>query len=104
MIDGEITFLFILLCGTFGLFGQLLRSVIGFYKIYMDKTKGTIKDEFHWKRFVVSLSIGALIGVMTSLIYRQPLSNTDILGIIAASYAGTDWLEGFLEKRSGEIK
>lgn len=104
MIDREITVLFILLCGVFGLFGQLLRSVIGLYKIYTDKTKGTIRKEFHWRRFLISLGIGFLIGGVSSLIYRQPLSNTDILGIIAASYAGTDWLEGFLEKRSGEVK
>jgi hypothetical protein len=48
--------------------------------------------------------MGAVIGALLGLIYKEPLSNTDVLGIIAASYGGADFLEGFLQKRAETVK
>lgn len=98
VVDG-LSILFIFVCAICGVFGQLLRSMIGIYKIYQNSNK-TIKASFNIRKFMISLAIGALIGMFTSLIYNSPLSKTDIISILAASYAGTDWIEGFLTKKS----
>lgn len=90
-------------CIVLGIFGQLLRSVIGLYKLYNDpKTK--FKIDFNLTRFLISLAIGGMIGMLLSLVYSVPMSNMDIFGCIAGSYGGTDFLEGFLNKRASEIK
>lgn len=91
------------LCIALGMFGQLLRSVIGLYKIYNDKNK-ILKEDFKWQRFAVSLAIGGMVGMMLSLVYTIPMSNMDIFGCIAGAYGGTDFLEGFLKKRASEIQ
>ena len=101
IIDG-LSILFILVCAICGIFGQLLRSMIGIYKVYQDNNK-TLRSDFDFQRFLISLAIGALIGAFTSLIYNSPLSKTDVISILAASYAGTDWIEGFLTKKSEAI-
>jgi hypothetical protein len=48
--------------------------------------------------------MGMMIGFLLGFIYKSPLSNTDVLGIIAASYGGSDFLEGFLENRGKQVK
>lgn len=101
-IEG-LSWLFVLFCGAMGVGGQLIRSAIGFYKVWNDPTQDT-KETWSWKRFFISLLIGLLIGGLLSLIYNNPPSRTDILGIIAASYGGTDFLEGFLKGRGDTVK
>lgn len=102
LIEG-FSFKMLFLCMGLGIFGQLLRFVIGMYKLYMDETK-KIKVDFDKVRFFISLAIGGMIGMLLSLVYTAPMSNMDIFGCIAGSYGGTDFLEGFLKKRSDEIK
>lgn len=102
LVEG-VSFSLVLFCGLLGAIGQCVRVSIGLYKLHMDKTVDTISN-FDYKRLLVSVIIGMMIGMLISLIYHKPLSNTDILGIISASYAGTDWLEGFLSGRSSNVK
>jgi ABC-type enterobactin transport system permease subunit len=99
----ELNIPLMLVCAVMGVGGQAIRSFIGFYKIYNDKEL-TLKEEWEWKRFFLSLILGAVIGALLGLIYKQPLSNTDILGIVAASYGGADFLEGFLQNRAEKVK
>lgn len=99
----DISILFVLFCAALGAGGQLIRSVIGVYKIYNDPTKG-FKLDWKWMRFFMSLAIGAMVGALLSLIYNSPLAKTDILGIVAASYGGADFLEGFLKNRGEQVK
>lgn len=89
----------ILICSFFGILGQAARMTIGFYKLIMD-AKRPFFEFFDWKKLIISFVLGALIGAICSLIYKFPLSGPDILGVIASSYAGSDWLEGFLTKKA----
>ncbi|MDD4986745.1 MAG: hypothetical protein PHQ43_13410 [Dehalococcoidales bacterium] len=82
-----------------GIFGQFVRSLIGLYKVHTNPATGSIGQEFDCKRFLISLAMGGTIGLIVSLIYTGPLKNTDLLSIVATSYAGADTLEGFLGKR-----
>ena len=91
------------MCVGLGIAGQALRFVIGMYKIYNDADR-TIKTEFNKKRFLLSLLLGGVVGMMLSLVYTLPMSNVDIFGCIAGGYGGTDFLETFLNKRANEIK
>jgi ABC-type Fe3+-siderophore transport system permease subunit len=99
----ELNILLMLVCALLGIGGQAVRSFIGFYKIYHNDDV-TLKQEWKWLRFFSSLLMGAVIGALLGLIYKEPLSNTDVLGIIAASYGGADFLEGFLQKRAETVK
>lgn len=94
--------MFVLFCALLGLGGQLLRAIIGIYKIHSNPELD-LKEHFEFHRFFLGLLVGFLAGALLSLFYKIPLSNTDILGVIAASYAGTDWLEGFMRARSAAV-
>lgn len=102
MIAG-ITLKFLLWCMFFGVGGQALRSIIGLYKLYIDENRDT-KKEFDKKKLIVSLLLGAAIGGLCVLIFNDPLTKTDVMSIIAFSYAGVDGVEGFLNRRSSTIK
>jgi hypothetical protein len=99
----DINFLFVFFCIGMGVAGQAIRAFMGFYKLYTDPIS-TVKSKWEWGRFVLSLILGACIGSLLSLIYNSPASRTDILGIIAASYGGVDFLEGFLKHRGDQVK
>ena len=94
---------FVGFCGVMGVAGQLIRSVIGFYKVWKNPTVDT-KATWNWWWFLLTLGVGLIIGLVMSLFYNNPPSKQDILGIIAASYGGTDFLEGFLRGRGDAIK
>jgi ABC-type Fe3+-siderophore transport system permease subunit len=93
----ELNFTLVLCCTIIGASGQFVRAVVGFWKLYNDPNKGTLRVEFDWVRFVLSLVVGAMIGAVFSAFYKLPLSNADVLGVLGASYAGTDTLEGALK-------
>lgn len=99
----NISLLFVLFCAALGLGGQIIRSVIGVYKLHENPDQ-EFKTHWEWHRFFISLGIGAMVGALLSLIYNNPLSKTDILGVIAASYGGADFLEGFLKGRGDAVK
>lgn len=102
VVEPGITWMLILICVLLGIFGQLLRTSMGFYKLIIDPDK-PFADYFRWKRLFASLALGAMVGCITSLLYKIPLSNVDMIGVISASYAGSDWLEGFLMKKSNLV-
>jgi hypothetical protein len=89
---------FLLICMGFGIVGQSIRALIGIYKLLLDKTIN-FKSEFSWVRFGVSLLIGASTGILTFLIYNSNFSKSDLLGMLSAGYAGTDWIEGVMTKQ-----
>jgi len=102
MIEG-ISISFLLWCVLFGAAGQFLHSLIGLYKLCVDETRDT-KANFDLKRFLISLLMGASIGGLCVLIFADPLSKTDIMGIISAGYVGVDFVEGFMTKKSQSIQ
>lgn len=99
----EITLKFVLWCMLFGMIGQLIRAILGLYKLYMDDNRDT-KAEFSTKKLLISLLLGAAIGGLACLIYNAPLDKSDIMSIIAFGWAGVDGVEGFMTRRSQSIK
>lgn len=93
----------LLLGGLMGLLGQGIRTVAGF-RAALDAANATEADEkdvFRAARILISLFIGFLAGIAATLVVGiDDLSGhtTDVhflLGIAAAGYAGTDFLEAF---------
>jgi putative chitinase len=97
----------ILLGGLLGFSGQVIRVVVGMKKMY-DKTRDTTtpsapeQKSFETQRLVISLIIGFVAGVLAALalnIKDVPNVTKEMAsGIIAAGYAGADFIEGFMRK------
>lgn len=91
-----------IVCGAIGAMGQFLRTMIGLYKLYMDDNRDT-KKEFNKFRLFLSILLGACCGALISFIFDEVLRRNDVLLTIAAGYMGTDFIEGFLKKKSQQI-
>jgi putative chitinase len=99
----------LLLGGLLGVTGQGIRVVIGLKK-QSDQAQlagTTLRATFDAKRLSTSLLIGFVAGVLAMIGFTDfdkamngaagSVKET-ILGIIAAGYAGTDFIEGFISK------
>jgi hypothetical protein len=100
---------FLTLCLILGAAGQVGRTVVGLKKL-RDQTaaQGTdFNDSFETSRLVVSLILGGVAGVLAGLALRATDTTGltyDVkfaLGIMAAGYAGADFIEGFMSKNIG---
>jgi hypothetical protein len=88
--------------------GQSLRVVVGLKKLNDDASDAgkRLKDVFVGSRMVVSLLIGfvaGLLGILSISSFKADFfSGTGvkqvILSLVAAGYAGTDFIEGFITK------
>jgi len=88
----EIEPLKIVICGSIGIAGQLIRSVLGCYKAYCSGEQ----NWFDLTKFLLSLMIGFLVGIMYSFLFNSELTKTNIISVMSFGYAGTDWIEGAL--------
>lgn len=102
----------VLLGAILGMVGQGLRVIVGLKKVG-DAAAGTNskgKDLFDLQRLVISLfiafAIGAIAGVLASLesINLREFPMATVMAIIAAGYAGTDFIEGFIRKNPSVTK
>lgn len=101
----------LLLGGLMGLVGQGARSIVGLKKLYNSSLSSspTESDLFDAGRLLVSLFIGFIAGIVTTLPLLSTLSaetsvtgiSATLLAIIAAGYAGTDAVEGFANRFAG---
>jgi putative chitinase len=97
----------LMLAGLMGLVGQGARSVIGLKKLH-DARAGQAPDQqdtFMAGRMVVSLLLGFIAGVLAALALGiEKLAETGgintamLLGLAAAGYSGSDFIEGFMNK------
>ena len=95
-----------LLAAVLGAFGQSLRAVAGLKKQAEEAASKdrTLSDVFNGTTLGVSLFIGAVAGVAGFLGLKFGAGDADfskgttILGIIAAGYAGADFIEAFAKK------
>lgn len=79
-----------------GAVGQLVRAISGLAKLARDGT-----TTFDASNLVVSLLVGATAGALAALLLLagNPVPDTPtILGLMAAGYAGADFIEGFAGK------
>lgn len=101
---GGIDFITLFICGFFGVLGQAIRVFIGFYKIVIEKKN--LKDEFYLLKFMISLVLGGLCGMLLWLFFlpNEPLNKVSISLLISAGYAGADFIEGAFKKKLENIK
>jgi hypothetical protein len=98
----------IVVAGLLGMIGQGIRSVAGIKKMGDDaQAKGvTASSAFSPGWFFVSLMIGFIAGVAAGLalglgkILKAPDDFQMLLGLAAAGYAGTDFIEAFASRYS----
>lgn len=90
--------LVITLGGVMGMIGQGIRMVVGIKKL-QDRTE-QYGEVFETSKLVLSLLIGFIAGALAALVLVQNTSvDTKVLmGLMAAGYAGTDFIEGFARK------
>ena len=104
--------------GLLGAVGQAVRVVVGAKKLgdRAAENKTSFTEEFSPSQLVVSLIIGFTAGVLAALgitavadsvadgaqgqaiASLSDLNRQSMLGIMAAGYAGTDFIEGFAKK------
>lgn len=107
MITSSEILLQLLIGGLLGLVGQMLRFLVGYKKLYevaSEKNTATA-DMFQTSRFVISLIIGFVAGVLGMIsisefkadFFDKNLKET-IMTLIGVGYAGTDFIEGFIKK------
>ncbi|WP_066259386.1 hypothetical protein [Hydrogenophaga flava] len=107
MASVEQTLLYAFLISAFlGAFGQSLRAVAGLKK-QSDEAAAegkSLADVFSGKTLGISIFIGAVAGVTGFLGLKFGSGEADfskgttLLGVIAAGYAGTDFIEAFAKK------
>ncbi len=99
----------ILLGGLLGITGQSLRIIIGMKKLAEDANQQQKKvgELIDTSRIFISLLIGFCAGVLATItisdfkteLFGKPDSvKQNILAVIAAGYAGTDFIEGLIKK------
>lgn len=91
----------ILLGGLLGLLGQGIRMAIGLKKLSDINAQKKNKEELNTGRLMVSLFIGFVAGALYVLltgsdaaVEEQYVGNQFIFTVIAAGYAGSDFIEG----------
>jgi len=94
----------LLLAVLLGVVGQLARVVVGLKKEndQADAANQSFKQRFNPGELLVSLAIavgvGAVAGVLAALTKIDVEDPQSWLTILAAGYAGTDFIEGFMRK------
>jgi hypothetical protein len=97
-------FVSLLVAGMLGMLGQAVRVIAGLKKMNDDASlqATSAADLFNAARLIVSLLIGFLAGIAAGLaigldkLTGITANSTDVLlGIAAAGYAGTDFIEAF---------
>ncbi len=88
------TLSFIILGCLLGIVGQFARALRGFKRNHMKK-----QAWFDKKRFITSMLIGMVAGALASIaLLGQDIDRTLLISLVAAGYAGTDFIEGFFRK------
>ncbi|MEL6773637.1 MAG: hypothetical protein AAFS07_09280 [Pseudomonadota bacterium] len=83
-----------------GAVGQTIRVVVGLKKA-IDVQPGGASDTIDTKRLVISLLIGAAAGAIAAVLTvtdAMSITSQTVLGLVAAGYAGTDFIEGVMKK------
>jgi predicted chitinase/phage shock protein PspC (stress-responsive transcriptional regulator) len=90
----------LLLCGLMGLIGQGARAAVGLKTMTTSAASAPSQQtEFNAAYLLISLMIGFIAGVLAGLALKLKIDPSDItvlLGLAAAGYAGTDFIENTL--------
>ncbi len=96
------------LCALLGATGQSTRVIVGLKKLRDEAAaKGqAFSDVFQPATLAVSLIIGGVAGVIAGLALNTGEITIDhkfALGIMAAGYAGADFIEGFMSREAAKL-
>jgi hypothetical protein len=100
-MDIGMALLYVILGAVLGAVGQGTRAIIGIKKATdQAAVEGKkIEEWFELKRLLFSLIIGAIAGCLAAItILGAPVNKELLLGLVAAGYAGTDFIEGLISK------
>lgn len=93
---------YIILASMLGVAGQLIRVAIGLKKLHDKNSSEGKKTPFDSKKFWISIVLGGLAGLLTSIgawdPSRETLDREFLASLMAAGYAGSDIIEGMIEK------
>ena len=84
-----------------GMLGQAARVVIGLKKANEDADARGEVFVFQLSKFWISMCLGGIAGALAAIATvpsTMVLSTQLVMGIIAAGYAGSDFIEGVLSK------
>lgn len=85
-----------------GTAGQLVRVAIGLKKMHDKSLAGGERVPFDGKKLWVSIALGALAGLITAIWKwdgaNGPFGQEFIFTLMAAGYAGSDIIEGLVER------
>jgi hypothetical protein len=101
-MDVTTAVLYVVLGAILGAVGQGTRSIVGIKK---RSDQAAVKNEemkewFDLNRLLFSLIIGAIAGSFAAVfLVGMEIGQEFLLGLIAAGYAGTDFIEGIIETR-----
>jgi Transglycosylase SLT domain len=95
----------LLLGGLMGMVGQGARTIVGLKKISdMSQSTPDQSDFFAASRIFIGLMIGFVAGIAAGIALKiYELTSFDaslLMGLVAAGYAGTDFIEGFVSSIS----
>jgi hypothetical protein len=95
----------LLSAGLLGMVGQGARAVVGLQKKNHEAQAAGVRDPFIAGRLIMSLFVGFIAGVVAALslglckILSVEEDNAPLfLGVAAAGYAGTDFIDAFARK------
>lgn len=94
----------IVLASILGMAGQGLRAIVGIKKMNdADSQPGAPPEQFRMVQLVVSLiislAVGAIAGVLAATSMEGEWNSGKITTFIAAGYAGTDFIEGWMKRQ-----
>lgn len=113
MVEPTTVLAFLTVGAVLGAAGQGIRAVVGLKKgrDHCARTGTAWEDWFELRELVTSLLVGAIAGVLGALLLAFRLGLNDLqgidakqwedalLGLLAAGYAGTDFIEGVVDAR-----
>ncbi len=103
-----VAILYIVLGIILGAVGQGARAIIGVKKAAdeaAEKCLTRVDEWFDMKRLLFSLIIGGIAGCLAAIVLIEtPVNKELLLGLVAAGYAGTDFIEGLMSKYTPPAK
>jgi hypothetical protein len=107
-MDIGMAILYVILGIILGAVGQGARAIIGVKKAADEaaaKCLTRVDAWFDMKRLAFSLIIGGIAGCLAAiLLIETPVDKELLLGLVAAGYAGTDFIEGLMSKYTPPTK
>ncbi|MCC7565433.1 MAG: hypothetical protein KO206_04030 [Methanomicrobiaceae archaeon] len=100
-MDVSIALVYVILGAILGAVGQGARAIVGVKKRADEaaEKREEMKDWFDLNYLLYSLILGAIAGVLAAvLLLGTEITREVLLGLVAAGYAGADFIEGLTER------